>query len=233
VSLMSRRRLKATAGKLSAPARRDTSAAPFRCRLIVMAKDPVMGRVKTRLARDIGQAGAIRFFRATAAAVIGRLARDPRFETIISVAPDARVMTRGLPSGVRRQPQGHGDLGARMQRIFDQAPPGPVIIVGTDIPGIRADHIARAFQQLGRHDAVFGAADDGGYWLVGLKRNPRMLRPFANVRWSTAETLADTERNLRGSTIGRAATLSDVDSAADLARIGAAAGRRVLPRSSC
>ena len=194
-----------------------------------MAKDPVMGRVKTRLAREIGQAAAVCFFRATAAAVVGRLARDTRFETIIAVAPDAQLMTRGLPQSTRRRGQGGGDLGTRMQRIFDWNEPGPVIIVGTDIPGVRADYIAKAFRSLGRHDVVFGPADDGGYWLVGLKRQPRVLKPFANVRWSTAETLADTRRNLTGCRMAEAATLSDVDSAADLRRIGPAIGRRVLP----
>ena len=85
------------------------------------------------------------------------------------------------------------------------------MIVGTDVPGIRPAHIAEAFRLLGRHDAVFGPATDGGYWLVGLRRRPRVLRPFANVRWSSPHALADTLANLEGRTVAFVATLSDVD----------------------
>ena len=115
-----------------------------------------------------------------------------------------------------RLPQGGGDLGARMQRIFDRGPAGPMLIVGTDVPGIRPAHIAEAFRLLGRHDAVFGPATDGGYWLVGLRRHPRVLRPFADVRWSSPHALADTLANLEGRAVAFVATLSDVDDASDL-----------------
>ena len=126
-------------------------------------------------------------------------------------------------------PQGRGDLGARMQRIFDVLPPGPVLIVGTDVPGIRPSHIAQAFRLLGGHDAVLGPAADGGYWLVGLRRRPRMLQIFANVRWSSPHALADTLANLEGCSVAFAATLSDVDDAHAFAASAARFGRRVLP----
>jgi glycosyltransferase A (GT-A) superfamily protein (DUF2064 family) len=111
---------------------------------------------------------------------------------------------------------------------MDCAPRGPVVIVGTDVPGIRVDHIREAFRRLGRHDAVFGAATDGGYWLVGLRRRPHVPRPFAAVRWSSPHALADTLANLRGHSVGRVATLSDVDTAQDFARHAAMIGRRVM-----
>ena len=108
----------------------------------------------------------------------------------------------------------------------------PLLIVGTDVPGIRPAHIAEAFRLLGRHDAVLGPATDGGYWLVGLRRRPRVLRPFANVRWSSPHALADTLANLEGRTVAFVATLSDVDSASDLRLNAASLGRRVLPLPS-
>lgn len=206
-------------------------AAPFRWRLIVMAKEPVMGRVKTRLARDIGHTHALRFYRANIAAVLGRLAHDPRFMLCLAVAPDAAVATRALPCGLTRYQQGGGDLGSRMQRQFDTGHRGPTILVGTDIPGIRSDLIVRAFRLLGRHDAVFGPADDGGYWLVGLKRIPRVPRPFFNVRWSSAETLADTLANFDNARVATIGMLADVDDAAELSRQSAVIGRRILPAS--
>ena len=107
-----------------------------------------------------------------------------------------------------------------MQRLFRTLPPGPAIIVGSDIPAIKASDIARAFRLLGNADAVFGRAPDGGYWLVGLRRTPRLLAPFAGVRWSGPHALADTLGNLKGSRVAFAATLSDVDTEENYRRLG-------------
>jgi glycosyltransferase A (GT-A) superfamily protein (DUF2064 family) len=115
-----------------------------------------------------------------------------------------------------------------MQRIFDSLPPGPVVIVGTDIPGIRPAHIAAAFRRLGDHDAVLGPATDGGYWLVGLRRRPYALRPFARVRWSGSHALADTLANLEGRRVALVATLGDVDDARCLRLHAPDVGRRIL-----
>jgi rSAM/selenodomain-associated transferase 1 len=197
-----------------------------------MAKAPVAGGVKTRLAREIGTAGATRFARHAAATLLQRVGFDRRWHTTIAVAPDRGVASRCWPHRLARAPQGGGDLGARMQRIFDCTPPGPVLIVGTDVPGITPAHIAQAFRRLGRHDAVFGPATDGGYWLVGLKRRPRVLRPFAGVRWSSQHALADTLANLEGCAVAFVATLSDVDDARGFAASAECFGRRVLPLPS-
>ena len=73
---------------------------------------------------------------------------------------------------------------------------------------------------------MLGPALDGGYWLIGLKRCcPRVLRPFAAVRWSSAYALADTVANLDGKRVAFAATLSDVDTAEDFRRERASAER--------
>jgi uncharacterized protein len=195
-----------------------------------MAKVPVAGLVKTRLARELGVATATRFARHATASLLARVSRGPCWQTTIAVAPDAGVAWRVWPRGVVRLPQGRGDLGERMQRIFVEAPPGPVVIIGTDVPGISCTHIAQAFRLLGRHDAVLGPAGDGGYWLVGLRRRPHLLEPFANVRWSTAHALADTLANLNGCSIGQLPTLHDVDDARDFAANAPRFGRRVTPR---
>lgn len=198
-----------------------------------MAKSPVAGRVKRRLARDIGDVAAIRFYRGTLARTVLRLGADPRWRTYLAVAPDTAVTAPCWPShsGVTRVPQGAGDLGARMQALFDGLPPGPVIIVGSDIPAIRPNHIARAFKLLGRADAVFGPAPDGGYWLVGLKRSPRRLAPFAGIPWSTEEALAATLANLSGQNVAFAPTLSDVDTRKDYRREGKLA-ERLVPKTA-
>jgi rSAM/selenodomain-associated transferase 1 len=203
--------------------------APFRCRLVVMAKEPVAGRVKTRLAREIGVAAATRFARQAAAALLQRVGCDARWQTTVAAAPDVGAASRLWPRHLGRVGQGGGDLGVRMQRLFDRMQPGPVVIVGTDVPGIRPAHIANAFRLLGRHDTVLGPATDGGYWLIGLRRRPRVAKPFAGVRWSSAHALADTLANLEGHTVAFVATLKDVDDAVGYRASAAYFGRRVLP----
>ena len=188
-----------------------------RPRLVIMVKEPRAGRVKTRLGREIGMPAAAWWFRHQSARLIRTLGRDPRWQTILSVAPDTARTSRAWPGHLPRMAQGSSDLGTRMARIFRHAPPGPVVIVGADIPGIRPAHIARAFAALGRHGAVIGPAEDGGYWLIGLaRRAPPPPGLFAGVRWSGPHARADTEATLAGLRIAHVATLRDVDGAADL-----------------
>jgi rSAM/selenodomain-associated transferase 1 len=188
--------------------------------LIIMAKRPAAGRVKRRLAREIGDVAALRFNRTTLANTVRRLGADPRWRTYLAVTPDASLAEPYWPASpnLARIPQGEGDLGQRMQALFDCLPPGPAVIVGSDIPAIRPSHIACAFRHLGRADAVFGPATDGGYWLVGLRRSPRRLAPFAGVPWSAQDTLAATVANVHGRIVAFAPTLSDVDTLQDYRR---------------
>jgi uncharacterized protein len=187
------------------------------------------GAAKRRLAAEIGSSEATRFARAAAAALIGRLGRDARWQTILAVSPDRFASSRIWPPKLETCAQGTGDLGKRMQRLLQANTPGPLVIIGTDIPAISASHIAAAFRLLGSRDAVFGPATDGGYWLVGLRRRPRLLQPFQQVRWSGPHALKDTLGNLSGQMIGFLPTLADVDSAEDYRRNAQHFGRRLLP----
>ena len=193
-----------------------------------MAKLPVAGRVKTRLARALGVGAATRFARHAMAALLQRLASDPRWQTMLAVTPDAAVGNRGWPRGIPRMRQGHGDLGCRMQRIMERLPPGPVAIIGTDIPQVTPAQIAPAFRALGHAHAVFGRAMDGGYWLIAMRRRPRVLKAFANVRWSSEHALRDTLARLGDAAVGFVATLPDVDDARAFSEASAQFGRRVL-----
>jgi rSAM/selenodomain-associated transferase 1 len=185
--------------------------------LVIMARVPRLGTGKRRLARDIGALAAWRFQRRMLTQVLRRLARDPRWTTWLAVTPDrAGQGTRG---GVRITPQGPGGLGARMERLLREPPPGAVVIVGSDIPDLNARHVAQAFQALGRHDWVFGPAADGGYWLAGTRRRRAPWRPFRAVRWSGPHALADTLVNLAGARVAMLEELHDVDTGADLARL--------------
>lgn len=106
-----------------------------------------------------------------------------------------------------------------MGRLLRNLPPGPVCIVGSDIPGLHAHHVAAAFAALTRNDAVFGPATDGGYWLVGLKRvSPPPPAIFCGVRWSTPHALDDSIATLGRCKVARVAELADVDTVEDLPR---------------
>ncbi|MGR3802757.1 TIGR04282 family arsenosugar biosynthesis glycosyltransferase [Marinibacterium profundimaris] len=180
-----------------------------------MVKLPRPGRVKTRLARDIGRVPATWWFRHQVARLLRRL-RDPRWDIVLAVAPDAEgLRARAWPADLPRRAQGRGDLGARMARQL-RAAPGPVCLVGADIPGITRAHVARAFRALRSNDMVFGPAPDGGYWLIGRSARPLPPGLFAGVRWSTEHALADTLRTLPDRRVALVDTLADVDEGSDL-----------------
>lgn len=196
--------------------------------LIIMAKAPVLGRVKTRLAGDIGRVAATAFYRRSLAELTRRMAADGRWTTWLGVAPDSSVADAALwPADCPRLAQGTGDLGRRMARLLAAVPPGPAVLIGADIPAVRPCHIWLALRRLGRVDAVFGPAIDGGFWLVGLKRHARPTAIFEGVRWSSPHALADTLANLpAGWRHGEAATLSDIDDGQAFSALGRPAWKR-------
>ncbi|MEO1562121.1 MAG: TIGR04282 family arsenosugar biosynthesis glycosyltransferase [Pseudomonadota bacterium] len=190
--------------------------------LFIMVKEPRPGRVKTRLGRDIGMVSAAWWFRHQTQRLIRRLSADPRWDTVICVSPDVEgARSRVWPAHLAIWLQGRGDLGDRMGRIFREAPGGPAIIIGADIPGITRQDIWVGFQALGENGAVIGPAPDGGYWLIGMKRGsapvPRGL--FNDVRWSTEDARDDTIASLRNVSVATLRELRDVDRAEDLKRV--------------
>ena len=188
--------------------------------LIIFAKAPRLGQVKRRLAREIGQTNAWQFYRRTARHLVRSLSSDPRWQSHLIVTPDNfDGFGRFWPHASKVIKQGRGDLGERMRRAFCATPPGPAVLVGSDIPELAPCHIAEAFNALGCHDVVFGPAKDGGYWLVGLNMRARCINLFADVPWSTSRALSETRANLPKSyTVAMLGKLSDIDVGADFAR---------------
>ena len=186
-----------------------------RGQLVLFARAPQRGRGKRRLAREIGDLGAVRFERLMMALLLRRLSRDRRWRLRIAIAPDrARRDARHCCAGVDVFGQGAGDLGRRMRRALAACPPGPAVLIGSDIPELAGRHVAAAFRLLGAHDLVFGPATDGGFWLVGLRRRRQPRGLFDRVRWSGPHALADTLGGLpRRTRVGFVDTLEDVDDA--------------------
>ena len=185
----------------------------MRGHLVLFVRAPQLGSGKRRLAREIGDVATVRFERLMIALLLRRLARDRRWRLRVTVTPDkARRHARHWRRGIEAVGQGGGDLGIRMRRALAACPPGPVVLVGGDIPALEARHVAAAFHLLGRCDLVFGPAEDGGFWLVGA-HHPRHLPPlFEQVRWSGPYALADTLAGLpRRISVGLVDRLADVD----------------------
>lgn len=200
-----------------------------RATVFLMVKAPERGRVKTRLAREIGEGAAVRYYRHNTRVMTRRL-RDPRWRLVLAVSPQPVMRTRLWPFDLRCVGQGGGDLGARMADVFAQGGPGPALIVGSDIPGITAARIGAALCGLRGHDAVIGPAPDGGYWLIGLRRGSPPAGLFEGVRWSGPHARADTISNMEalGLRVALADELSDVDDAASYRATGAR-DLRVVP----
>jgi uncharacterized protein len=182
--------------------------------LVVFAKEPMMGRVKTRLGHDIGILLATKFYRRTVADVLRHLGNDSRWKCWLALSPDKAIQGKPFwPNSFTALKQGGGDIGERMGRAMADMPPGPVVIIGTDIPAIRQHHIEAAFKAVGRNDVVFGPALDGGYWLVGARRSPCVPELFKQVRLSSKHSLSDTlikvqQKNLKVALLN---SLEDID----------------------
>jgi len=194
---------------------------PPRPTLIIFARAPAIGVGKTRLARDVGLVEAWRAYRAMSQPLIRTLARDPRWRTVVRIAPDGAAWP-----GVASEGQGRGGLGARLERALRAHARGPVAVVGTDTPEVTPDRVRRAFRALGRTGVVFGPAADGGFWLLALDaRRARGVR-LDGVRWSGPHALADVRSALGGGAV-LLETLSDIDDGEALA---AWRRRQVQPR---
>jgi rSAM/selenodomain-associated transferase 1 len=185
----------------------------MRPQLYVFAKKPGMGAAKTRLAKGIGATHAQRICRAMSAQVL-RNVMDPRWDTMLYVAPAQAIGTVPAWDGIAQRPQPMGSLSPRLAEVFSGAK-RPVLVIGTDCPQVSARDIADALNALRNAPFVFGPASDGGFWLMGAVA-PLKPSVFEGVRWSSETTLSDLEARLNGS-VAKLRTLTDVDDAEGLA----------------
>ena len=182
---------------------------------IVMCKAPELGRVKTRLAAEIGDTHALRVYEALLGITL-HAATSSTWNTVLAVDGDHSRM----PVHPHRIiPQCGDELGVRIcNAINDAGDYERIVVIGADAPRVTHHHIARAFHALDTHDVVLGPAADGGYWLIGM----RQLHPdlFADIPWSTDRVLTRTRERCEqhARTVALLETLSDIDVRADLER---------------
>lgn len=191
----------------------------MRTQLLVVAKWPEPGRVKTRLCPPATPVQAARIAAAALADTLDTVRRAPAYRRMLVLDGDP---ARGLPvPGADAVPvvRQRGDgLAERLVHAFaDTASGGDgSVLVGMDTPQVRAEHLAAARSALGTADAVLGPAADGGWWLLGL-RDPADAAVLADVPMSTSDTGAVTLAALRdrGRRVALLPVLRDVDTAAD------------------
>ena len=221
-------------------------------RLIVFTRYPEPGRAKTRLIPVLGPAGAADLQRRMTEGVLGRVealaarqehsvrnagvagslgpahalaARQPVAVEIRFEGGDAERMVQWLGPQWTYRPQGEGDIGARMARALAEAVAEGVpaaVLIGTDIPDLSTTILAEAFQRLADHEIVIGPAADGGYYLIGIRRERYVeLAPllFQGIAWGGENVLRDTRSALSPAqaTVHLLPTLQDIDRPEDLA----------------
>lgn len=187
--------------------------------LIVIAKEPLPGKAKTRLHPP---------FTLEEAAQLAAAAIDDTLAAVADLPASRRILLFDganpprSADGYEIMPQSSGDLDERLATAFD-AVEGPAVLIGMDTPQLRADDLARAFAPGDDIDAWFGPADDGGFWALGL-REPRgdLVRGVPMSRDDTgARQLARLEH--AGLRVGMLRELTDVDTVADARRVAAEA----------
>ncbi|MEZ7498124.1 TIGR04282 family arsenosugar biosynthesis glycosyltransferase [Flavobacterium sp. Arc3] len=184
--------------------------------LIIFTRNPELGKVKTRLAKTIGNEKAL--------AVYKDLLLHTRNETYSIdcdkfVFYDTTIIENDIwsPAFYQKKVQANGDLGQRMHQAFVtlfQMGYKNCIIVGSDLFDLKAVVIKTAFKKLVDHDVVIGPAEDGGYYLLGLKKG--MPAIFQNKDWGTATVFKMTMKDLENQKVSLLDTLNDIDTYEDL-----------------
>ena len=167
--------------------------------LIIMAKVPFPGEVKTRLASTLSPEGAAELAHCFILDVMDLTQRVLDCEVVLAYSPDdADEYFREVCKKIGIQiPQGEGDLGQRMQHVFTtlfDKGYSKVILIGTDIPTLPLHHLQEAFTGLEEHPVVLGPSLDGGYYLLGLQS--MIPEIFSDIDWGTDRVLRQTVNRL-------------------------------------
>ncbi|MBX7056558.1 MAG: TIGR04282 family arsenosugar biosynthesis glycosyltransferase [Leptospirales bacterium] len=200
--------------------------------VLVFGRAPVAGRVKTRLAAIAGESVAVQAYRRLLAGALAAAAQleNSDFQFWSAEAGGEELLHPLLapyPQCVLKQ-QRQGDLGVRMASALAEAAQSLadedcLLLVGSDVPALRVEHLRQAQTALHESDLIFGPAADGGYYLIAMRaalarKDEKLQSLFDNVAWSQSATLDHQEQ--RAASLGlrtaRTALLADLDVAADL-----------------
>ncbi|WGH74437.1 TIGR04282 family arsenosugar biosynthesis glycosyltransferase [Tenacibaculum tangerinum] len=179
--------------------------------LLLFTRNPELGKVKTRLAKTIGKEAALNIYKYLlkhTKQVTQNLACDKAVYYSVKIREDdiwdISTYQKHLQKGT--------DLGERMHNAFQQAFSNgyeKVIIIGSDLPDITSEHINEAFEKLNTHEVVIGPAEDGGYYLLGMKKLHANI--FRHKDWGTSTVRKDTLNDLQNVSVHLLEILNDVD----------------------
>ena len=184
--------------------------------IITFTRNPELGKVKTRLAKTIGNPSALAIYKKLlehTESVLRPLNCDK------AVYYSVKIRENDIwDSTIYQKHQQTGEhLGARMANAFKHGFKNnyqKIIIVGSDLYDLKTEHINQAFQDLETNDVVLGPAEDGGYYLLGMKQfHPKLFR---NKNWGTDSVLKDTLKDLKEESVFLLETLNDIDFFEDL-----------------
>lgn len=179
--------------------------------LLIFTKNPVAGKVKTRLAKDLGNEKALDIYKFL-------IDHTVKFTSKVNASKQVYYSDSVTENDIwsnelfEKRKQEGVDLGMRMQHAFNtgfQNGYGKIIVIGSDLYDIDSEVIDKAFLQLDNHDYVIGPAQDGGYYLFGMKSLNSDV--FKNKEWGTSSVLKDTLKDLDGHKVAMLETRNDVD----------------------
>ena len=207
--------------ELNAASRRGRHGPDGGSGLVILAREPRPGLVKSRLAAEIGEEMAAALYRAFILDTLDLCVRVAAGARYLAFTPDGAAEAFAAIAGdrFRRIPQGAGDLGERIlrsvRRLFDDGI-GRAVAVGSDSPTLPPVLVEEALDALERRDVVLGPSLDGGYYLIGIREGDGAL--FDGIPWGTADVFHATVRRVRERRRALAVLPPwyDVDTAADL-----------------
>lgn len=187
-----------------------------RSQLLLIAKQPLPGRAKTRLSPPCTAEQAARIATAALADTLDALRGTPCRRRVVAASG---ALT---PAGFDTVPQRGAGLGERLANAFSDTGSGPSLLVGMDTPQLTAGLLRRSLRALEGVDAVLGPAEDGGWWGLGVQ-HPSYARVLTEIPMSTTDTCQLTLDALgrQGLTVRLLPALSDVDTFADALAVAA------------
>lgn len=194
------------------------------CRLLFFVKEPVAGKVKTRLAAAVGESAAVELYKCFILDMMSVFeVLNVKVDMFVEPEDGCRWFAKWFDGGYSYFGQSGSDLGERMKNAFSVAFDSgaeKVVLVGSDVPGLSAGFITEALAALDTCDAVIGPAYDGGYYLMGFRQVGFLGEVFDGIEWSSDKVFARSIEILKGQRrkIHVLGKLEDIDSLADLKR---------------
>ncbi|EGV43423.1 glycosyltransferase [Bizionia argentinensis JUB59] len=184
--------------------------------LIIFTRNPELGKCKTRLAKTIGDESALEIYKHLLNHTV-EIAKNVTADRYVFYSEMIQDNDIWHPEFFKKKRQEGLDLGERMENAFSelfQLGYEKVLIIGSDLLDLNAEIVTEGFQKLNQHNYVLGPAEDGGYYLFGMKRlHPKI---FKNKDWGTQTVREATLNDLKNETVYLLKTLNDIDTFEDM-----------------